>query len=248
MTQTIDYNQIAGTYAQTRSASPWIVETLAGALEQFAAGAIVIELGCGTGNHIRALAARLPQYQYEGFDQSHAMLREAQLQASKVIFRQGDAQLYWPYSDHYADLVFNVDVIHYIQNLPQFFREAGRVLKPGGTMLIATDSEADLRNRSLTLFFPEVLEHELARYPAPQRLHEAATSAGLAVLKPLHVAGAHAITDEQITNLAAKSSSALRLISAEALATGLQRVQQAQQEGIQWQSLYTIYRYAKPQS
>ena len=69
----------------------------------------------------------------------------------------------WPYADHSADLVFNVDVIHYINDLSVFFQEGRRVLKPGSKLLIATDSEDDLRHRSLTLFFPEILEHELAR-------------------------------------------------------------------------------------
>lgn len=243
MIQTINYNQIAGEYAQTRTAAPWIVETLAGQIVSLSAGAVVIELGCGTGNHIRALATQLPQFQYEGFDQSLGMLREAQLQPSKVIFRQGDAQLFWPYSDHYADIVFNVDVIHYIQDLPAFFREAARVLKPGGRLLIATDSEEDLRNRSLTTFFPEILEHELARYPSAAALDDAAALAGLIVGTPIHVKGTRPISDDYIANLAAKCSSALRLISEEALAAGVNRVQQAQRDGALWQSLYTIYSY-----
>ena len=245
MTQSINYDQIAGDYAQNRAAAPWIVEALAAELALLPAGAVVIELGCGTGNHIRALATRLPQHQYEGFDQSYAMLREAQLQPSKVVFRQGDAQLYWPYADHYADIVFSVDVIHYIRDLPTFFREAARVLKPGGKLLIATDSEEDLRNRSLTLFFPEILEHELARYPAAAGLHDAARAAGLILDTAVQVKGTQPITDDYIANLAAKCSSALRLIAAEALATGIERVRQAQREGALWQSHYTLYRYTR---
>ena len=99
MTQTIDYNQIAGSYAQTRAAAPWIVEAMNRHIAPLSSGAVIIELGCGTGNHIRALAERFPQHQYEGFDQSGAMLQEAQRIPSKVFFRQGDAQLFWPYSD-----------------------------------------------------------------------------------------------------------------------------------------------------
>lgn len=245
MTQTINYDQIAGEYAQTRAAAPWIIDTLARDLATLPAGAVVIELGCGTGNHVRALAALLPQHQYEGFDQSHAMLREAQTAQSKVIFRQGDAQLFWPYSDHYADIVFNVDVIHYIQDLAAFFREARRVLKPGGQLFIATDSEDDLRNRSLTTFFPEVLDYELARYPSTTTVSEAALAAGLTIGTPERVHGTRPITDEYVANLAAQCSSALRLISTEALNAGVERVRQAQKAGDLWHSRYTIYRYTK---
>ena len=242
----INYNQIAPEYAQTRTAAPWLVDFFAQELALLPAGSVIIELGCGTGNHIRALAARLPQHQYEGFDQSPAMLREAQAQPSKVIFREGDAQLYWPYSAHYADIIFNVDVIHYIQDFRAFFSEANRVLKAGGNLLIATDSEEDLRKRSLTTFFPAILPHELARYPTVTTLHNAATAAGLLVGAPQMVHGTRPITDDTIANLAAKCSSALRLISAEALAAGIERVQRAQQAGEQWHSLYTIYRYTRP--
>lgn len=241
----IDYNDIAGTYAQTRTAAPWIIETLVRHLLPLPAGSVVLEVGCGTGNHSRALATRLPQHQYEGFDQSTGMLREAQLLPSKVIFRQGDAQLFWPYSDGYADIAFMVDVIHYIKDLPAFFGEARRVLKPDGTILIATDSEADLQDRSLTRFFPEILEHELARYPTANALQQAALVAGFSGGGAERVEGTQSITDEYIAKLSAKCSSALRLIPPAAHTAGIDRVRQAQAAGEPWRSLYTIYCFTK---
>lgn len=243
MTQKIDYNQIAGTYAQTRAAAPWIVETLARHIRTRPTGALILEVGCGTGNHSRALAEELPHYQFAGFDQSTAMLQEAQAIPSSVTFQQGDAERAWPHADRSVDLIFCVDVIHYIRNLEAFFQEAQRVLKDNGRLLIATDSEADLRNRSLTRFFPEILEHELARYPTPNALEEAATVAGLIQQGADPVAGTHPITDAHVANLAAKCSSALRLISSEAHAAGVARVRQAQAAGVAWHSLYTIYQY-----
>jgi SAM-dependent methyltransferase len=246
MTATIDYNAIAGTYRRTRAAVPWVVETIAPLIAARPAGAVVIELGCGTGNHVRTLAELLPAYQYEGFDQSEGMLREAQQIPSKVIFRQGDAQLYWPYSDADADLVFCVDVIHYIRDLAAFFLEARRVLKPDGALLIATDSEADLRERSLTQFFPEILVHEQARYHADGVITNAAIQAGLHAESPRQIRGERPITTDDLHNLAAQCSSALRLISAEALTAGVERVRQAQAAGESWRSCYTIYLYTRP--
>lgn len=245
MSQQIDYEQIAGVYAQTRAAVPWVLEAVAEQIEPFRAGALIIEVGCGTGNHIRALADRYPQHQYEGFDQSYEMLREAESTPSRVIFRQADAQLYWPYTDNYANLVFGVDMIHYIQDLPIFFREARRTLKNGGKFLIVTDAESDLRERSLTRFFPEILEYEVARYPTAEKLQEAAANAGLTYGGVERIRGTQTITDSQIGNLAAKCSSALRLITPEAHAAGLTRVRQAQAAGEEWASLYTIYQYVK---
>lgn len=245
MENQINYDAIATTYAQTRSAVPWVVEILKKYMGELTPGSVIIELGCGTGNHVRALAEALPQHHYAGFDQSIEMLKQARALTEQVIFAQGDAQWRWPYSNAYADLVFNVDVIHYIENLSIFFGEAKRVLKPGGTLLIATDSEEDLHNRSLTHFFPESLAYELERYPKAAALYDAAVGAGLRVLGPETIQGTRAIDDDYIARLAVKCSSTLRLISDEAHRRGLERVRHAQAQGALWRSLYTIYQYTK---
>lgn len=243
MDKQINYDAIATTYAQTRNAVPWVVDVLQKHLAGLPNGSVIIELGCGTGNHSRALAELLPQHHYTGFDQSLEMLKEARSLTTKVIFALGDAQWRWPYVDGYADLVFNVDVIHYIKNLPIFFREAMRVLKPGGSLLIATDSEDDLHNRSLTYFFPESLSHELARYPKVDELYDAAIGAGLTYQGAETIQGTRELNDDYVARLAAKCSSALRLISDEAHQRGLERVRLAQAQGQLWRSLYTIYHY-----
>lgn len=243
MDKQINYNAIATTYAQTRAAVPWVVDVLQKHIAALPNGSVILELGCGTGNHSRALAERLPQHHYTGFDQSLEMLKEARALTNQVIFALGDAQWRWPYVDSYADLVFNVDVIHYIKNLPIFFREARRVLKAGGTLLIATDSEDDLHNRSLTHFFPESLSHELARYPKAAELYDAAIGAGLTYQGAETIQGTRELDDDYVARLAAKCSSALRLISDDAHQRGLARVRQAQAQGQLWRSLYTIYYY-----
>lgn len=243
MTPKIDYNQIAATYAQTRTAAPHVIAVLAEQVAQLPPGAMVVELGCGTGNHIRALAATRPDYHYLGFDQSTEMLKVATSLAPAVTFLQGDAQVRWPLADQSVALVFNVDVIHYIKDLPTFFAEAQRVLQPNGALLIATDSAADLRNRSLTLFFPEILEHEVARYPQEAILYAVALAAGLRSEPAIQIERLSAISTADIDKLAAKSSSALRLIPEDAHQRGLKRVRQAQAQGESWRSCYTIHHF-----
>lgn len=245
MEKQINYNAIATTYAQTRTAVPWVVDVLRKYIMNLPTGSIIVELGCGTGNHIRVLAEALPQHYYAAFDQSIEMLKEARALTDQIIFSLGDAQQRWPYSDGYANLVFNVDVIHYIEDLSIFFGEAHRVLKKGGTLLIATDSEEDLHSRSLTHFFPESLPYELARYPKAAALYDAAVGARLRVMGVETIQGTRKIDDDYIARLAVKCSSALRLISDAAHQRGLERVRQAQAQGQSWLSLYTIYQYTR---
>ncbi|MEZ4622321.1 MAG: methyltransferase domain-containing protein [Caldilineaceae bacterium] len=161
--------------------------------------------------------------------------------SQQVSFRKGDAERHWPYADSYADLVFNVDVIHYIKDHLPF--SGSRVLKTGGTLVIATDSDADLRNRSLTQM-PEILA-EVGALSAATALHAATAAAGLFYEGAESLNGTRPITDEDIANLAVKCSSALRLITLEAHLSGLERVRAAQREGVPWQSCYTLYQYRK---
>ena len=86
-----DYDAYASTYAWTRRAVPWVLQPLIRSVGLLAAGASVLEIGCGTGNYISALAEGRPDLLHFGFDLSEAMLTEARGRASSVVFVQGDA-------------------------------------------------------------------------------------------------------------------------------------------------------------
>ena len=73
----------------------------------------------------------------------------------------------------FFDLVFCVDVIHHLTDCAAYFREAYRVLKPGGKVCTVTESRDLIRNRSLhSVYFPETVEIDLARYPRMADLRE----------------------------------------------------------------------------
>jgi len=242
-----DYDEYAPTYAWARWAVPWIVSPLARIVGVLPADAAVLEIGCGTGNYIRALAESRSELVYAGFDLSEAMLREARGWGSNVTFAHGDAAKEFPFLDQSFAVAFAVDVIHHIEDLPRFFAEAHRVLVPGGHLVIVTDSEDTLKRRSLTVFFPEILAIELARYPTLARLHHEADRAGLRLDSEEQAVGRIPLDGEFLGRLEAKCSSAMRLITADQHAAGMDRVRAAGARGEQWLSCYDVVHYVLPE-
>src|SRR5438128_2522151 len=240
-----DYDEYAPTYAWTRWAVPWVVAPLTRVLSRLGCGAAVLDVGCGTGNYLHALVAERSDIVYLGFDISRPMLREAAARPSRARFMVGDASQGFPCRDCVCGLVFAVDVIHHIERgrLVTLFSEAVRVLEPRGHLVLVTDSEDSLRQRSLTKFFPEILAIELQRYPPLAALHEHATAMGLHLLRQEPAEGRIPLSEEFLRKLEAKCSSAMRLLAPADHAAGIGRVREAQARGEQWLSCYTVLHY-----
>lgn len=99
---------------------------------------LLVDLGTGTGRMLELLSGR-----YErgiGFDLNHTMLDYARskIEASGLvgaIVRHGD--LYdLPLADGAADAVVMHQVLHFMTEPAQAIREAGRILAPGGRLII----------------------------------------------------------------------------------------------------------------
>lgn len=247
MGQPMDYDSYAHEYAETRWPFPWIVEPLNRLAALTSEGASILEVGCGTGNYIIALAERDRYRTYRGFDLSAKMLAVAQSRSRIVEFLRADAERRFPYEDQTFGLVYLVDVIHHIENMANLFTEAARVSKAAGWVVIVTDSEENICERSLTRFFPELLELELKRYPRLDELHAAAGSAGLALDQCIPAEGQIELDDKFIAKLERKGSSGMRLMAPEAHAQGIQRVRAASLRGERWFSCYTVLSYRRTQ-
>lgn len=242
----LDYDEYAETYAWSRFAVPWVVGPLARYAEALPPGATVLEVGCGTGNYIHALAHVRRDLAYAGFDLSEAMLAEARNRGTNVVFRVGNAEQQFPFPEQSVSLAFAVDVIHHIIDLNRFFAEARRVLEPGGRLLIVTDSEETLRRRSLTRFFPEVLRVELSRYPTIAELDSGAAVGGLIQSGHERTEGRIPLEEEFLKRLEAKCSSAIRLITSDEHDAGMKRLRDAAARGEKWLSCYDVLTYLRP--
>jgi SAM-dependent methyltransferase len=241
-----DYDDYAPTYAWARSAVSWVLEPLVAVAETLRPGAVVLELGCGTGNYVRALESTVPALELIGLDVSEPMLREARASTTRVALVRGDASQAIPFAGGTVSFAFAVDVIHHVADLEGFFAECCRALRGHGRLTIVTDTLENLPRRSMPRFFPEVTALERRRLPSVERVHRAAAASGLTLEREEAVSGAIELSDRFIAQLDAKCSSALRLLTPAAHEAGMARVRAAQGRGEHWQSSYDVLHYARP--
>lgn len=160
--------------------------------QRIAAGSTVLDLGCGTGVLTKALAAL--GHDVTGVDISQAMLDKiaAANPAGRITLHQGNVYAL-PFADASFDGVITRWVIPHFRDWPVIMKEAARVLRPGGTMVIDHTSRANyaLAAREAQLdhagfgYDPRVRGGDPAGFYAAASLDEvqlAADSAGLDLL------------------------------------------------------------------
>jgi len=130
--------QARGWDTRTDAGSPAHLAPLAAAvLKVPARPERLLDVGCGTGAATLFLAREYPQARVRGVDLSPRMIKEANNKIgldpeARVAFRAGDASKL-PYPDQNFDLVSQT-------NMPIFFAEIDRVLRPGGSVIITSSS------------------------------------------------------------------------------------------------------------
>lgn len=130
--------------ATSREAAEHVNELLADAIERHADPApCVVDLGCGVGGTLFALAARLPQSRLVGVTISAEQQRIAeQLVTGKGLadrcrFVQGD--FVRVSLDVAADTIIAVEAFAHSAESPAFFANVDRHLAPGGTLILIDD-------------------------------------------------------------------------------------------------------------
>lgn len=114
-----------------------------------AAAGCGIDIGCGPGQILMKLSARLPRWRFVGIDRSLAMIRRAKeardsrersrpnvpFVAENLFFLVGDAGSL-PFRDASFDVVLCNSVLHHIGEPSRLFSEIRRVSKPNAAILL----------------------------------------------------------------------------------------------------------------
>ena len=240
-TPAVNYDQAADKYAAHRRLHGGVFRELC-TRNMLDPGARLLEVGCGTGNYIAALA-QTSGCTACGLDPSIEMLSRVCSDEVHCLLARAEEL---GFADATFHLVYSVDVVHHISDKAAFYREGARVLQAGGWLCTVTDS-ADMLSRREVLsgYFPETVEIELARYPRIVQLETWMNRAGLvsirvsAVEEPYEVTSIHPFRD--------RAYSSLQLIAEEAWQAGLERLERDLARGpIQGMARYACVWGRKP--
>ncbi len=112
-----------------------------------AANDTILDLGCGSGQAVQALATSCPTAQILGIDHSTAIIARAARRNRRAI-QDGRVQLLLgdfsalPYRDNSIDKILAVHVLYFADVAG--ICEARRVLRPGGSMVLVVSDKATM--------------------------------------------------------------------------------------------------------
>lgn len=113
-----------------------------------------LDIGCGTGNYTIEFSRR--GVKMIGIDPSEAMLSIARTRNNTVQWVNGKAEsLSLP--DNSVDGVLAILTTHHWTNQDKGYAELGRVMKPGGRLVIFTATPEQMRKYWLSHYFPTML-------------------------------------------------------------------------------------------
>jgi len=144
----------------------------------------VLDIGCGTGALLGELGVRWPRASLAGIDAAPGMAAAARRRLPGADIRDGVAEsLPWP--EGAFDLVVTTLSFHHWRDKAQGIREAARVLRPGGTFILA-DITGDGVIGWIVERLRRVMNNHDAEFPPSARAAADMASAGLGQVVVAH--------------------------------------------------------------
>ncbi len=128
-------------------------------------GALVYDMGCGTGNLLLHIHEEYPKAVLYGTDVSEGMLEKARdkfrsIDDMTVSLKIADMNDLFPWDDGMFDYAVSTFCFHYAKDPVKTLKEMFRILKPGGTLYLADLCYLPGINNLVDKVYPRVLEWE----------------------------------------------------------------------------------------
>lgn len=223
----VDYDRVAPEYDRRYASRSYagIAETLTGLLP--GSGRDVLEVGCGTGHWLTALA-KLGHRPF-GADASAGMLARARDAGHARLLVATAAAL--PFAATSLDAIVCVNALHHFPDPIAFVREAWRMLRVGGLLVtIGMDPHDGVRRWVVYDAFAGTREADLRRFAAPAQIRRWLEDAGF---RDTATCEAERMEDRAFGRdvlaspfLGRRGTSQLALLDDAAYAAGLERIEE----------------------
>lgn len=137
---------------------------------------LIADMGCGTGNYgigfIHVSGATVV-----GFDPVPGMLEQAKAKNTPLMLVRAVSE--WiPFKNSSFNSIYAAQVWHHVQDRKQAAKEIYRTLKNNGVKIAHTIGHAQLKNKTVFKFFPEILDGQLKAYPSDEEFETIFSEAG----------------------------------------------------------------------
>ena len=144
--------------------------------------AVILDVGCGGGGAVKILAQAASRGRVYGVDYAEDVLPTAR-RVNRALIQQGRVEIKrgsvsdLPFPDDVFDLATAFETTIFWPNLVDDLQEVRRVLKPGGTLLIANEAYADARFEERNARWSRLADFQLQ---TPEETRQCLVEAGYA--------------------------------------------------------------------